>query len=328
MISSLGEAISRAIRDLFFARTWRARQRYRVFNLVLSMVALLTAIAIFLVAPDIAVYTGQAFTEYSTSRLRLLAMAAGSASVIMAGLTVMLGYLRDGQINPLSSQRPHDAYHDDVYLEPQRDRPEVEHVPRVAERAGDRLDRDIVLRLEFEAGAQDRKANLNLALGGLGAVIALAVLGVSVFSPPEASNPQTFWMIAAARGGFSVTASVFAFFFLSTYRRNLSESRYFHNELTNVQSRFAALRLHRELTLHKPDRGDLPLLAMLTELASTERNFILRKGETTTDLHQKDLDRQEHAVLLAALSTMVSQASAKPPATVKAAPARRKARPA
>lgn len=99
-----------------------------------------------------------------------------------------------------------------------------------------------------------------------------------------------------AKLALSVSSNVFAFFFLSTYRRNLSEIRYFHNELTNIQTRTLAVYVAAEKLLEKP------LADALKTLSTTERNFVLKKGETTTDLSVKGMDKDELGALTAALT--------------------------
>lgn len=99
-----------------------------------------------------------------------------------------------------------------------------------------------------------------------------------------------------AKLALSVSANVFAFFFLATYRRNLSEIRYFHNELTNIQTRTLAVYVAAEKMLDKP------LADALKALSATERNFVLKKGETTADLTVKGMDKEEVGALTAALT--------------------------
>ncbi|SFK41571.1 hypothetical protein [Caulobacter sp. UNC279MFTsu5.1] len=175
----------------------------------------------------------------------------------------------------------------------------------------------IVARLVAEVGAQSRRATLNLLMGVVAAAIAIGFLvwlaASAVSSASEAPTkietsamPYLFakyWGAFAAKMALSSGASLFAFFFLSTYRRNLSEIRYFHNELTNVQSRMYAV------DMCKGDHADVTLLRILENVAATERNFILRKGETTIDLAQKDLDRAEDDSLKVALKTLADAAN-------------------
>ncbi len=75
---------------------------------------------------------------------------------------------------------------------------------------------------------------------------------------------------------------LFAYFFLRLYREGLSEMKYYQNELTNIESKLIAV----EIALIKEDNESLKLT--LDILSQTERNFILKKGETTAGLeHSK-----------------------------------------
>jgi hypothetical protein len=100
-----------------------------------------------------------------------------------------------------------------------------------------------------------------------------------------------YWGAFLARAALSAAAGGFAFFFLSTYRRSLGEIRYFENELTNVQLRLIALEMSDRPEFAQTRRE------ILLNLARTERNFVLRAGETTAELALSDLDRAETAAL-------------------------------
>lgn len=168
---------------------------------------------------------------------------------------------------------------------------------------------NLVRRLLKETRAQGRRAHLNLVLG---VVMALSALGVFAWQLARASvAPSTphfselYWGALAITLAMACTASVFAFFFLSTYRRSMSEIRYFQNELTNIQA------LQMALDLCAGEDGTAARLEILKTIAATERNFILRKGETTTDLAQKDLDRAETSALTRTLEAVFK--NGKPP---------------
>jgi hypothetical protein len=163
------------------------------------------------------------------------------------------------------------------------------------------------LRLIEEIEAQGAKANVNLAAG---LVTALAAVGFLVWLSYETAyvrtadgagniEPIRYWGAFLAKIGLSVTANVFAFFFLSTYRRNLGEIKYFQNELTNVESKVFAVLMAAEKSLN-------PVLTKaLYSLSASERNFILRKGQTTVDLQMKEFDREEVRTMSSALADLV-----------------------
>ena len=70
------------------------------------------------------------------------------------------------------------------------------------------------------------------------------------------------------------------------YSSGLNEIKYFQNELTNVEAQFIALRR----AIQSDDRESLTKILQI--LAATERNFVLKKGETTVDLEKSKLDQQ------------------------------------
>ena len=165
---------------------------------------------------------------------------------------------------------------------------------------------ELIKRLNDEVRAQGQRANANLGIGVMAALVGLSFLGwLAVTTAPGATaagaarqaaaatavEPRLimmfYWGSFLAKVTLSITANVLAFFFLSTYRRNLSEVRYFQNELTNVQLQVAAL-------LNAATHGfDATQKKILLSLAQTERNFVLRKGETTADIAVKTLDKEE-----------------------------------
>lgn len=170
------------------------------------------------------------------------------------------------------------------------------------------LVRSAVERLEREIDKQGSRANTNLCIALFVAAVGVAILGwlvndvnVMISSPPSGHDNQMLFYIGAfvAKLILSISANVFAFFFLSTYRRNLSEIRYFHNELTNIQARVLSVYIALEKSL-EPSLADA-----LRGLSTTERNFILKKDETTVDLTMKGLDKEEVGALSATLAELM-----------------------
>jgi hypothetical protein len=77
-----------------------------------------------------------------------------------------------------------------------------------------------------------------------------------------------------------VFVEVFAYFFLSLYKSCLSEIKHFQNELTNVESKLAAV----EFSYMTKNQDGIKLA--VEALSKTERNFILEKGQTTVELEK------------------------------------------
>lgn len=168
-------------------------------------------------------------------------------------------------------------------------------------------------RLTEEIRAQRRSATTNLAFGLITAGVSLTFLAwlawITSIETTDAhaasralGRPQPdyviYWGTFASKIALSVAANVFAFFFLSTYRRNLSEIRYFQNELTNIEIKFFSLFYAKESGFADAQQE------IVLELSSTERNFILKRGETTSDVALKKLDATEIERLTALLAAV------------------------
>ena len=78
---------------------------------------------------------------------------------------------------------------------------------------------------------------------------------------------------------------IFAYFFLRLYRYSLFETKYFQNEITNARFKIVSLQAcSREGTKATFDKVCL-------ELAKTERNFVLKKGESTLFLRRDEIEQ-------------------------------------
>jgi len=147
-------------------------------------------------------------------------------------------------------------------------------------------------RLSKELEALSRRGNLNLALGALTTVIGLALLGLSVFS--EITEAKDWWALAShfvPRLTLVVMIELFAYFFLSLYRTSLQEIKYFQNELTNIEAKQIALRAALSY-------GEQSLVAdIVAKLATTERNHILSKDQTTVELEKARIDKDSKGEL-------------------------------
>jgi hypothetical protein len=138
------------------------------------------------------------------------------------------------------------------------------------------------IRIEEEIDALGGRGRVNLTIGAAFAVCGIIVLGIiSVYSSYADHNDLLYRF--APRLTFVLFIESLAFFFLGLYRHSIFETKYFQNELTNLESRCIAL----ENALFV---GDSDLIRQVcASLASTERNFLLKKGETTIDIRLREL---------------------------------------
>jgi Na+/phosphate symporter len=146
----------------------------------------------------------------------------------------------------------------------------------------------IVGRLSSQTAKLGFRANLNLSVGVFICLIGFLILAYFVFveSKPD-DHFEDHVKEAIFRFGIRLSLvlfiEVFAFFFLSLYRAGLFDIKYFQNELTNAGFRLAAI----EIAFAKGDAAVIKKLC--EEMSSTERNFVLKKNETTHDLRQAEM---------------------------------------
>lgn len=160
-------------------------------------------------------------------------------------------------------------------------------------------------RLRQELYALSRRGNLNLSIGIITTISGLFLLGSFVIGNsfiPSRNSPATieaFLIEFLPRLSLVLLIEVFAFFFLSLYKTTLSEIKYFQNEVTSMESKYMALRLAAQ-----SDSGE-HLASAIDSLAKTERNFILKKDQTTVDLERARIDQAERANLTGKLAELL-----------------------
>ncbi|CAM2005283.1 hypothetical protein [Acanthopleuribacter pedis] len=111
----------------------------------------------------------------------------------------------------------------------------------------------------------------NLILG-----MSISIIGVLLLSVDVLRDNFVFENFAPKLAMSLIIQSV-GFFFLSLYKNSISEIKYFQNELTNIESKMIAVTLANQGVSHNAR-------VILDELARTERNFVLKKGETTATI--------------------------------------------
>lgn len=146
----------------------------------------------------------------------------------------------------------------------------------------------VKFRLLDEVGALGRRANLNLVIGSLTTIVALSTLSFIVFQSTSKfiSWPETIYHYIP-RISFIIFIEVFAYFFLKLYKSNLNDIKYYQNELTNVEMKLSAVIT--SINFGK----EIDLTNVVTELLKTERNFILKKDESTVEIEKSKLDKED-----------------------------------
>lgn len=156
-------------------------------------------------------------------------------------------------------------------------------------------------RLESEVRNLAKRGNVNLVLGMATTLSGLVILGYSVFNAPSLSSNLELASHFIPRISLVLLIEVFAYFFLKLYKQSLSEIKYFQNEITNIESKFLGLRISVESNQQEC------LKEVVKNLVSTERNFVLEKGQTTIELEQLRSEQQQRTELTGLLDKALSK---------------------
>ena len=152
---------------------------------------------------------------------------------------------------------------------------------------------EIKHRIEREAGRISRYGLINLMIGFITTFLAIFFLGYSLLGV-QTQNLTTIDYIYhfIPRLSLSILIEFFAFFFLKLYKRNLEDIKYLNNERTNLEMKIVAIKTG----LIYNDRDTINNL--VTELAKTERNFVLQKGESTVEIEKNKIDENSSNKLI------------------------------
>lgn len=157
-------------------------------------------------------------------------------------------------------------------------------------------------RLNQEIDALGRRGNLNLAIGIITTVVGFIIFGILVFSISAKANEFSIVKDFLPRLSLVFLIELFAYFFLGLYKSSLTEIKYFQNEITNLETWH--LSLQQAMILD----DDETIKNLLERLASTERNFLLKKGESTVFLETENLSQNQQKTLIDNLASALIKA--------------------
>ncbi|MFY4859092.1 hypothetical protein ACOTVM_00905 [Aliarcobacter butzleri] len=166
---------------------------------------------------------------------------------------------------------------------------------------------NVKIRLEDEVSNLRRRAIVNLILGGGITLIGLSILGVSVLSISDANNLlneiNSIFLYYTPRVLLVLFMQMFAYFFLRLYKFTLDEIKHFQNELTNIESKLAAIEITQTIN------NDEVMKDIISDLLQTERNFILKKGESTIELKREKIESDNIKDVLKEISSFLKTKS-------------------
>lgn len=147
-----------------------------------------------------------------------------------------------------------------------------------------------------------KSANINLVIGSLSTTIAIFSLTYEVFFS-EINFKETVNLLShyIPRISLVIFIEIFAFFFLKLYKTNLLEIKYFNNEKTNIDFKLITLKT----ALFQEDTKMIRLC--LSELIKTERNFILKKDESTVEIEKFKSDKNDNQILANLVETILKK---------------------
>lgn len=157
-------------------------------------------------------------------------------------------------------------------------------------------------RLEMQKRTIHKQANVNLTFG-----IAIAVSGIiALLIIVQMNNSLEPESLLSKFNYFSrLTLVIFiellAIFFLKLYKENLNEKRYYQNELTNIELKYLAIVAAKE------SEEDSDMSEVIKDLSKTERNFILKKGESTVYLKNLEIESSQLSNLAEAMSKILGK---------------------
>lgn len=135
-------------------------------------------------------------------------------------------------------------------------------------------------RLNREVEAASKRSNLNLIIGVITSLLGFFIL--SYFVVTFDSNNKSIEDVLRnliPKLSLVLFIEVFAYFFLKLYKETLHDIKFFQNELTNIESKCVALVTAS--AINQDAAKDV-----INNISNTERNFILKKGQTTVELEK------------------------------------------
>lgn len=159
-------------------------------------------------------------------------------------------------------------------------------------------------RLLSESKRIGRAANMSLIAGIVIAFLGLSLLYTLFFIVPEkdANQINLFTIISKILPRFTlvIILEYFSFFFLKLYRESHDRIKYYHNELSNIESKKIAILV----CLSIENEGDNKM-NIIKSLIDVERNFVLKKDESTIEIERAKIDANSKNDIISLLKEII-----------------------
>jgi positive regulator of sigma E activity len=140
--------------------------------------------------------------------------------------------------------------------------------------------------LQYERTKSISSANANLVTGFIWAIVGAGSLLYTITVGPF-DNLGT----SVLRGLFTLTCTTLAFFFFQIYKAGMQDRKHFQNEITNVVFKRQAKELAMREEFTPKERVEL-LKPVIASYLATERNHVLKKGESTVAHQTNAVDNE------------------------------------
>ena len=141
--------------------------------------------------------------------------------------------------------------------------------------------------IKIEIKNLKRRATINLSLGVSLSIAALLVFFFLVYNEKPDEDYQKVFLHFAPRVGLVVFVELLAYFFLKLYKSTLTSVQYYHNELTNIETRkIAAIVAIKHC---KEDK----IWQTVEYLLKVERNVLVKDKETTIQMEMLKLQSEK-----------------------------------
>jgi hypothetical protein len=162
-------------------------------------------------------------------------------------------------------------------------------------------------RLKRESVRLVANGTYNLAIGGVISIIGIVTLSYYlIYENFTKFSSIDFAVHYVPRLALIVLVELLAFFFLNLYKSSRDEIKYYQNEITNIDLKRLAFEIANL------SDNDIDFSTIFSVLVSSERNFTLKKGESTVEI-EKDriLAGTSAAAMLANLGSILNNIKTK-----------------
>lgn len=156
-------------------------------------------------------------------------------------------------------------------------------------------------RIKTEIQNLKRRATINLSLGVTLSCAALLVFFFLVYNEKPDEDYQKIFLHFAPRVGLVVFVELLAYFFLKLYKSTLTSVQYYHNELTNIETRkIAAIVAIKHC---KEDK----IWQTVEYLLKVERNVLIKDKETTMQMEMLKLQTEKDSSVLSSTQNVLER---------------------